>query len=132
MHHDSPDHSQGIDGDVSLATSDLFPSIIASFHTAFGSANRLAIDNGNARRGFLSHLLTNSTTERLVDGMPDAVSTPTPEDRVNGLPVGKLVGQVSPLATVRCGTRSRQNQPSIQRRATHLSGFGNSFSITSH
>src|SRR5882724_5440244 len=99
VHDHRPPQSQGINRQMPLAASDLFSRIVASFFASFRRANRLTVHDRHAGRRFLAALLTDSSAECLMDPLPDSISTPTPEDSVNSLPLGKIMRQRSPLAT---------------------------------
>src|SRR5882724_7169945 len=98
MHDDRTHQSQGVNRQMPLATRDLLTRIVASFFASFRRANRLTVYDRHAGCRLLAALLSDSSAERLMDSLPDAISTPAPKDRVNGLPLGKIMRQGSPLA----------------------------------
>ena len=97
MHDDSPNQSQRVDGDVSLAAGDLFAGVVASFFAPFGRPDRLTVDDRHARRELFAHRLTQPPQECFVDLRPHTGFTPSPEKRVYRLPFGKVARQGAPL-----------------------------------
>src|SRR5882724_348834 len=112
MHDYRPHQSEGVNRQVPLATGDLLSRIVASFFAPFRRANRLTVHNRHAGRRFLAALLPDSSAESLMNPLPNAVSTPAPEDGVHRLPLGKVMRQGSPLTTGPIDVHDRiQNQP---------------------
>src|SRR5579875_2037921 len=79
MHHAGDPHSQDIDQEVPLAAADFLTAIVAAFGTALRSLDRLAVEDGRSRRGFLTGLAADGGMQRVVDTQPQAVLTPAAE-----------------------------------------------------
>src|SRR5271157_4600746 len=84
---------------MSLATGDLFARIVAPFFaTDFGGLDRLTVDYRRRGRPLLSCGHPHPLPQCVVDLLPQALSSPSPKNSVNGLPIGKVVRQRPPLA----------------------------------
>src|SRR5262249_9066350 len=96
--------------------------------------NRLAIDDRHAGSRFLAVRLPDSSAQGLVNFPPHAIATPTPEDRVHRLPLRKIMGQRSPLATHAIDVQDGiQNPPPTNRPSTTLRpSLGSKPRITCH
>jgi len=97
MHDHCPHQSEGVHRQVPLATGDLFTCIVASFFAPFCRANRLTVHDRYTGRGLLPAVLSDLSAESLVDSLPQAISTPTPENGVHRFPLRKVMRQCSPL-----------------------------------
>ena len=119
MDNDRQDQAQRVNGDVSFSTGDLFPSIIATFRSSLGGANRLAIDDGSRGSRFLPALLAYFLPQFVVNGLPDLLVASLPKDSVNRTPIGIVFRQHPPLTSRANDIQNRiDDSPAIDRSAT--------------
>src|SRR5579863_816867 len=123
MHHERPHQTERVDGQMPLAAGDLFPGVKATFLASFRCANRLAVDDRHTGRRLLASLLANPPAESLVNCRPDTISTPTPEDRVDRLPLRKVMRQLPPLAARANHIQNRIDNPPTANRPSTTSGL---------
>jgi hypothetical protein len=125
MYHDRPHQAQRIDGQMPFAARDLLSGIVASFFAPFGCADRLAVDD--RRRGCAPFADTASQppAQHIVNPFPDFGFPPSPEDRVHGLPFGKVGRQLPPLTASPHNIQHGVNDsPAVDRRPATLGPRG--------
>src|SRR5688572_18521346 len=90
MNHHGQQQAERIDSQVPLATRDFLGRIIASLFTAFGRANRLAVDNRYRRRRLLAYRSARFGPQGVVNLLPSAIISPAPKNSVHRTPVESL------------------------------------------
>ena len=77
VHGEQP--AVGVGQDVALAPTDLLTSVVAFRTPLIGGANRLAVEDRRARRGFAADAFTVRHHQGMVDTGPDALPLPAAE-----------------------------------------------------
>src|SRR5436190_6018431 len=97
MYDHGQDQPQGIDCQMSFATSHLFAGIVATNAANFRGFYALAVENRGAGFGLSPLCTTQSLAEFVVNLLPQAPELPLPEQIVNRSPLGKVARQLAPL-----------------------------------
>ena len=95
----SHEQAQGIDQEVSFASFDLFPTVVATLPAQFRGFDALAVQT--ARRGVLvaARCLAHPSPQGVMQPLPVATVAPLAEIPVHTRPFGILMGQHAPFDT---------------------------------
>jgi len=74
-----------------------FPRVVAGAFGEVVGLDRLRVDNQCAWLWIASFLRPNLAPQGIMEALPDSFRFPRPEQAVNRLPVGKIMGQIAPL-----------------------------------
>ena len=108
--------SEGVHGQVPLATGNFFASVIAPFLATFRCADRLAVDNRHGGRRLFTSSPAYLFPQGIVDLLPNPLVSPLPKDAVNRIPIGKVARQHPPLATRANHVQDRIDHPTSTDR----------------
>lgn len=109
---DQPDHeAERIDDDMPLAAHDLLARVKATYSTAFGGLDRLAVDDAGTGAGLFAFALACHHHQFIVDGAKPTLVTPAVEIFLHRRERRKILRQEPPRAA-----RRRH----IQKRVHHL------------
>ncbi len=124
--HDHAEHQpQSIHQQMAFAPFDAFAGIVTHRATVTGGLHALTVENG--RRGATALALTapHQHTQGVVEHGPLMVVNPLPEDMVNGLPAGKVSGQIAPWTATLGQIENGFNDPAaVFGWASAFGGFG--------
>jgi len=76
-----------------------FPRVVAGGFGEIVGLDRLRVDNQCAWLRVSAFLHPNFAPQSIMEALPDSFCFPSPEQAVNRLPVGEIMGQVAPLTS---------------------------------
>ena len=94
--HDRQDQAQTVHSHVPLASSDLFPCVIAALSGLIWRLDRLTVDDGSRGCDVATLGFAHVTAQAVVDELPGPVLAPAPEITIDRLPRPEISGQQSP------------------------------------
>src|ERR1043165_1179516 len=87
MNDDQHDESQRVDKDVTLAPVDILAGVVTLLKPAvIARFNALRVQNCRRRLALTAFRETHGNAQIVVDLLPDAIATPSPEVSIDGLP----------------------------------------------
>jgi hypothetical protein len=76
-----------------------FPRVVAGGFGEIVGLDRLRVDNQSAWLWIAAFLHPNLAPQSIMEALPDSFRFPSPEQAVNRLPIGEIVGQIAPLTS---------------------------------
>jgi Domain of unknown function (DUF4365) len=99
MDRNCQNRPQRVDNDMALSTVDLLTCVVTTLATDLGCLDGLTVDDRRAGRLLAPYAAPEHLPERVVNPLPGSIIASTEKEPVNGLPIGKVAGQMSPGAT---------------------------------